>query len=258
MLGAYSLSTVIALQAIVLLAFVAEAAIGFGATVITVTLAVLFLPLDVVLPAFVPVNMLLSAYLAVRHHRAIAFRLLLRSIAPAVLLGLVIGIGLFRGQSSQALLLAFAIFVVVLSAVELWRAQSRATSTQPLSLPIRSLMLGLGGLVHGLFGTGGPMIVYALQREGLDKGAFRASLALVWLILNGALLVNFASLGLLGRGSAVLSLAIAIALVPALLLGSYLHHRLSARRFQLGIFSLLLIAGIALAARTATLLMRTP
>lgn len=256
MLGTYSLSTVIALQAIVLLAFVAEAAIGFGSTVITVTLAVLFLPLDVVLPAFVPVNMLLSAYLAIRHHRAIAFQLLLRTIAPAVLVGLAIGIGLFRGQSSQALLLAFALFVVALSAVELWRAQSSDASTLPLSLPIRSLMLGLGGVVHGLFGTGGPMIVYALQREGLDKGAFRASLAVVWLTLNSALLVNFASMGLLGRGSAVLSLAIAVALIPALFLGGYLHHRLSARRFQLGIFSLLLVAGIALAARTATLLLR--
>ena len=51
-------STVLLLQAIVLIAFIAEAAIGFGATVVTVTLAVLFVPLNVILPAFVPVNML--------------------------------------------------------------------------------------------------------------------------------------------------------------------------------------------------------
>ena len=245
-----SLPVLAAIQAIVLVAFVAEAAIGFGATVITVTLAVLIVPLNTILPAFVPVNMTLSLYLAVRNQSAIAVGVLVRELAPAVLCGLGVGIWLFRKQALEVLVLAFASFIVVLSIVELVRARRMEAPPQPLSAAPRQLLLALGGFVHGLFGTGGPMIVYVLQRRGLEKGAFRASLAVVWLTLNTALMTNFASLGLLNARSFSLSATIALALVPALLIGERLHHRLSPRRFTLGIFSLLLIAGLALAART--------
>ncbi len=244
-------------QAIVLLAFTAEAAIGFGATVITVTLSVLFLPLNVILPAFVPINMVLSAYLVFRHGRQIAWKILLVEVAPAVLAGLAVGIALFRSQKVEALALGFALFVVGLSSVELWRARRAQPVAAPLQRGLRGALLGLGGLVHGCFGTGGPMIVYVLQRRALDKSVFRVSLALVWLVLNGALLANFASLGLLGKASASLSLTLTLTLAPGLLIGEYLHQRLSARRFQLGIFTLLLAAGLTLAVRTALQLSRT-
>lgn len=247
-----------AIQAIVLIAFVAEAAIGFGATVITVTLAVLLVPLTTILPAFVPVNMVLSAYLALRNRRQIAIGVLLRELAPAVLVGLAVGIWISRTASLEVLALVFAIFVVALSIVELVRARRMAAPAPALHTAPRQLLLALGGFVHGLFGTGGPMIVYVLQRRGLEKGAFRASLAVVWLTLNTALMTNFWSLGLLNARSCSLSATIAIALCPALLIGEKLHHRLSPRRFTLGIFSLLLIAGLALAARTALKLVTHP
>jgi uncharacterized membrane protein YfcA len=236
---------------IVLLAFTAEAAIGFGATVITVTLAVLLIPMQVILPAFVPINLVLSAYLVVRHARAIAWRVLLIEIAPAVVVGLAAGIVVFRSQRIDVLALGFALFMVALSAAELWRARREASVAPPLGRIARTLLLGVGGFVHGCFGSGGPMIVYVLQRRGLDKSAFRVTLALVWLCLNLALVGNYATLGLVGRTSAALSLLLGLALAPGLLLGEYLHRRLSPRRFQIGIFSLLLAAGLALAVRTA-------
>jgi uncharacterized protein len=249
-------AVVAALVAIVLLAFVAEAAIGFGATVITVTLAALFLPLPSVLAAFVPINMALSAWLVVRNRRQLRLDVLLHELLPAIGVGVVVGLVVFRWQRLDAFALAFALFVVVLSIVELARGQTG--SQPPLGPSARRALLGLGGFVHGLFGTGGPMIVYVLQRRGLDKGAFRATLALVWLVLNSALVVNFVSLGLIGRASASLSATFALALLPAMWLGERLHHRLSARRFQLAIFSLLLAAGLALFVRTALRLWTHP
>lgn len=249
----------VCLQAIVFLAFTAEAAIGFGATVITVTLAVLIVPLDVILPAFVPINLVLSAYLVARYGREIAWRVILTEVAPAVLVGLLLGIVVFRTQRVDVLALAFAIFIVGLSVGELWRARSAQPPAAPFPWLARTGLLGLGGFVHGCFGAGGPMIVYVLQRRGLDKSCFRVSLSLVWLVLNAALLVNYASLRLIGAPSLSISLWLSIALVPGLLVGELLHRRLSARRFQLGIFSLLLAAGVTLAVRTALqLLASTP
>ena len=77
-------------------AFVSEAAVGFGATVIAVTLGIQLVALDVLLPAFVPVNMCLSAYLVLRHGRHIAWRLLVTRMAPPVILGLAGGLLVFR------------------------------------------------------------------------------------------------------------------------------------------------------------------
>jgi len=245
------LPVVVALQAIVLGAFVAEAAIGFGATVIAVTLAVLLVPLTTILPAFVPINMVLSAVLVARGRRSLRLALLGREIAPAVVVGLAVGLWVFRRQRLDALALAFAVFVVAMSVVELRRVHRGGAPSTPLGAGPRRVLLALGGFVHGLFGTGGPMIVYVMQRRGLDKAAFRASLALVWLVLNAALMINFAQLRLLDAPSLRLSAALGLALLPSLWLGERLHHRLSPRRFQLGVFVLLLIAGLALGVRTA-------
>jgi uncharacterized membrane protein YfcA len=242
-------SILAALSAIVLLAFVAEAAIGFGATVITVTLAVLLVPLKTILPAFVPINMLLSASILLRNRSHVRLDVLVREVAPLVVLGLGVGLWLFRSPHLTALQLSFSLFVVALSVIELSRTRSEVVS--PLGGTVKQVLLALGGLVHGLFGTGGPMIVYVLQRRGLDKAELRATLALVWLCLNTALLANEWQLGLLGAPSLRLSMLLAVPLLPAMALGELLHRRLSPRRFTLGIFSLLLIAGLALGVRTA-------
>jgi hypothetical protein len=40
------------------------------------------------------------------------------------------------------------------------------------------------GLVHGMYTTGGPLLVYALGREGLSKHVFRSTVTAVWLVFN--------------------------------------------------------------------------
>ena len=66
---------------------------------------------------------------------------------------------------------------------------------KPLAKWLQWSMLGLGGFVHGLFGTGGPMIVYVVRRRLADKRAFRSTLAVLWLVLNIGLLSKFALAG---------------------------------------------------------------
>ena len=244
----------IALAAIALFAFATEAAIGFGATVLTVTLGAQLVPLDQLLPAFVPVNFFLSSVVLARNVRHVAWPLLLRQLAPATLVGLGLGLLLFRLQSAVELQLAFAVFVVGLALIELRR---RDTPILPLGKIPRSGLLLVGGAVHGLFGAGGPMIVYVLGRLTDDKAVFRATLAVTWLSLNTALLLNYASLHLLNQASARLSLVFLPSALLALVVGEWLHRRLDARRFRVGIYVLLLVAGSALAIRTTLTLLRT-
>ncbi|MBL9015927.1 MAG: sulfite exporter TauE/SafE family protein [Myxococcales bacterium] len=231
---------------IALLAFTTEGAIGFGGTVIAACLGAQLLPLDVLLPAFVPLNLAMSAWLVTSGRDAIAWRVLLKTIALPVAIGAAIGLALFHVPAKQALAAVFGGFVALLAVLQLVRPAAGS-----LHRAWRTGFLAAGGVAHGLFGTGGPMIVYVTRRELADKRAFRATLAVLWLVLNVALLVNFLALGLYHRDTAELAGLIGIALLPGLWIGERLHRRLNPAHFERVVWVLLLVAGLALAIRSA-------
>jgi uncharacterized membrane protein YfcA len=87
----------------------------------------------------------------------------------------------------------YAAFVVVLSTLMLLQmSRHPQQGPRPLSTAQRWPILFLGGVIHGLYSTGGPMVVYYLAREPIDKKAFRTTLAMVWLITGSFLLINYA------------------------------------------------------------------
>ncbi len=104
-------STLIVLAAIALIAFTTEGAIGFGGTVIAASIGAQVVPIEELLPAFVPLNLLLSTWLLTRGLRSIAWRMLLVDIALPVGLGAAGGLALFHLPAKTALALAFGVFV---------------------------------------------------------------------------------------------------------------------------------------------------
>jgi uncharacterized membrane protein YfcA len=238
----------LALAAIVLLAFAVEAAAGFGATIVTVTLAAQFLPIERVLAALVPVNLGLSTYIVARHRRAVDARLLGRRILPWMGAGVGVGLALFQLRHLGFLRLAFAVFVVLLAAVELWRARRAAPATPLPAAGWAATLLG-AGVIHGLFACGGPLAVYAIGREVADKSRFRATLSALWLIFSAVLVTGYLVGGSLGastlRDSALLVPSLALGIVA----GEWIHHRVSEERFRSGVHLLLLGAGLALLVR---------
>ena len=237
--------TLAALALIALVAFGTEGAIGFGGTVIAASLGAQLLPLDELLPAFVPLNLALSAWLLLRGRDAIAWRVLVHEIALPVALGAGAGLALFHLPAKTMLALGFGGFVAGLATLQLARPAAR-----PLGRPARLALLVVGGIAHGLFGTGGPMIVYVTRRRLPDKRTFRATLAVLWLVLNVALLVNFLAAGLYVRHTVELGTVVALALIPGLWIGERVHRALDPARFERVVWVLLLAAGTALAVRS--------
>ncbi len=245
-------ATIAAVFAVALAAFATEGAIGFGGTVIVACIGAQLVPLDVLLPAFVPVNLALSAWLIAGGARAIAWRMLARQVAPPTAAGAVVGLVWFRvledagPHASAALALVFGSFVVALAVLQLIARGGPLRRGQQLAL------LAAGGLAHGLFGTGGPMIVYVVRRQLPDARAFRATLAVLWLALNAALLASFAAQGLYAaRPTLESGVVLAIAFVPGLAIGERMHRKLAPARFERAVWLLLLVAGAALVVRSA-------
>lgn len=241
----------LALASIVLLAFTVEAMAGFGATVITVTLASHLMPIPEVLAALVPVNLLLSAYLVVRHRDAVSWPHVVRAGLGLMGVGVVMGMALYRAERHSWLKASFAAFVVTLSAIELSRLRRRGlVRGGALASKPRAVALVLAGVIHGVFACGGPLLVYVLGRELDDKARFRATLSAIWLALNGLLIANLVSSGDIGRRSLETSGILLTSLIGGLLIGERLHARIDEGPFRKAIYALLFLAGASLFIRT--------
>jgi uncharacterized membrane protein YfcA len=236
------------LALIVFTAFLVEAAAGFGSMVIALTIGALFFAVDDLLLWLVPVNLVLSVYLVARGWRSIRWRFLLTGVAPLMGAGLVAGT-LVASQAANATWLkpAFGMFTIAVAVWQLTTTLKPATSAaSPLPFPARAAALLGAGAIHGIFATGGPLAVFVTARELPNKTEFRATLSMLWVAMNVALLGAWAVAGKFTTGSLKTSALMLLPLAGGIAVGDWLHHRLDERRFRITVATMLLIAGTVL------------
>ena len=256
------------LYAIVLLAFTAESMTGFGATVITVTLGAQLLPLDQLLPLYVPANFVLSTWMVASMHPQIDRPWLVGQLLPRVGVGMAVGLAIFRwAPPGPGLLIGYAALVLTLAALELARMAKKgsdhleiadAEPLQPRVSRASAAALLAGGLVHGIYGSGGPLMVWASSQRLNEKAKLRATLAATWTILSVVLLIQYASMGLLGPRSLIASASLLPAVALARWIGDHLHDRVSEHTFRRLVYLLLFAAAASLLLRTLWKLLSSP
>jgi hypothetical protein len=244
------------LAAMLAAGFFVEAVAGFGGTVLAVSLGATRWPIATVLAVFLPLNLLLSAYLATRHRRAVAGGALARRIIPAMAVGMAGGTALALEVTADRAKLGFAILVIAVALRELARLMraaapsAGATAAAPLRRPIATAVLVAAGVIHGWFATGGPLVVAVAARMFPAKATLRATLAVLWFTLNLVVLGRLVAHGDLTTTTLAYSAAILPALAAALAAGEWVHHRVSERGFRWLVAGLLLVTGAVLLART--------
>lgn len=226
----------------VFLAFCIEAMTGFGSLVFALSIGALVLPLDQLAAILIPLNLLLTVPMTWRLRQHIERQLLLKQILPWMISGTVAGLFIAPLIPATGLKLLFATLII-------WFAGRALLQTNPPPLPkmLRSLIIAMAGITHGLLASGGPVLVYALARAGLDKTQFRATLVPVWATLNLGLTSWFFSQGRIQENS-----HITLWMVPCVFLGMWvgnlLHHRVDQAKFMQVVFGVLLTVGIVLLA----------
>lgn len=248
--------TLITLAVIALTAHFVETVTGFGATIIALALAAHFVPLPQLLAVLVILGLVQSAYILVRDHRAVALSFLLKKVLPWTGLGLLLGLQLFNWLDAVWLKRVLGLFVAVLASWNLFSlfapAEAKAQSLQSPVLTSSAglfqsrLLLFAGGIFHGLFASGGPLVVSALSREIQDKRVFRASLASLWIGLNGFLLLSFMRQGRYAHLPWSVLFVMLMGLVLGIVFGELWHRRLSMQIFQRLVQGLLLCTGLFL------------
>ena len=237
--------------AIVFLANLTEAIAGFGSTLLAITFGSHFYSVQELVTVLVPLNLILSAALVYRHHSSIEKRILFTRILPFTCLGLPIGIALFQLAPGPALKCTFGIIVTGLAAFEIWNIRSPGTEV-PLTGWKASFFLISGGIMQGLYASGGPFIVYHASRTLIrpgghgGKSGFRSTLCLLWLILNLFVVGTLAASGKITHASLKMSATLLPFVILGLVVGEKIHHRISEKHFLLGVYVLLFFAGISL------------
>ena len=233
------------LGAVVFVAFLVEAATGFGSVLVALTVGALWFPVTTLLGWLVPVNLVLSTYLVTRGWRSLDRVFLLRRALPLMIAGLAVGTVVTQVVDASALKPVFAGFVV---AVALWqvRVAMVGAQTRPLAAPVRVAALFGAGLVHGMFATGGPLAVLVAARELTDKAAFRATLSAVWVVLNLLVLPRLAHDGAVSLSTLRVSAVMLVPLALGIAAGEWAHHLLDERRFRVVVGALLVAGGAVL------------
>ncbi len=244
------MTTALAVFAVIVLAgYAVQTTTGFGSMILCVTLGAHLFSLEHVLSIAVPLSLAQNGYIVLRHRDGIDWRLLLGSVLPLMGAGAIATLVLLGNLDAPWIRTAFALMVLALSVRELARQFRPSDNAAPPSTWVsRASLLGAGA-IHGLYATGGPLLVYAIGRRGLSKHVFRSTVTTVWLVLNSLLCVAYARAGRLDR-DVLVSLAWVLPAVPlGIWLGEVLHNKVDERRFRIVVFVVLMIAAVALLIR---------
>lgn len=227
------------------LAYIIYGLTGFGSTLLAAPVYVHFLPMRMVVPLQVVLDLSATLVLGNRMIARVVWREVLW-MAPFLVVGMSGGVALLVHVPERLLLAAFALFVLVNGLLGLRPGRRPRPMARPWVAP-----LGLAaGAAGAMFGAGGPMVAIFFAGRIEDKEALRATIAATILFNGTGRLIAFLVAGLLSQPGVLL---LAVWLLPSMVLGQYLGNRLHlglpATQVRRAIHVVLVVAGLSLFAR---------
>ncbi|MBQ4107281.1 MAG: sulfite exporter TauE/SafE family protein [Lentisphaeria bacterium] len=230
-----------------------EGITGFGSTVLALPFLEPFISIKFAVKLLGILGFTMSLYLIFRSWRHIVWREF-AFIALWLTAGLPIGMVCLQYLPEQALCTALGLFMVVVGCRgeynTLKNRLPRTDTTAKRSGWMR-LLLFCGGVIQGAFGSAGPFVVIYAARALQDKTLFRVTLSLVWLTTNSLRLITWSVQDLVYHGDNIWTPAMGRALlwsmpfmILGVVIGDFLHHRVSQRLFKIGVYAILVISGL--------------
>ena len=265
---------------VILLSNIIQGITGFAGTILAMPPSLMLVGYDTAKPVLNVLGLLSGIYVFAGHRKHVCWGEL-KKIVAVMAAGIVGGIflkGFFAGRE-RALYALLGLFVVCLSLQglhKLWRdwlgtqedaaagaeaaaeakaaagaktAEAKAAAEGKAAGPDKAglyLLLGLAGIVHGIFVSGGPLLIGYLTKRIQDKVSFRATISTVWVVLNTIILLDDIRSGLWNPELVKIQVASIPFLLAGMAVGSRLYAKMSQRLFRLITYVLLFVSGISL------------
>jgi uncharacterized membrane protein YfcA len=169
-------------------------------------------------------------------------------MAVLVGIGLPFGIWMRNHVDPDHLKRILAAFMVVVGAHGLVGQMmgKKHSPMSPLKRLLMSVFLPLGGVIHGAFASGGPLVVVYASRAITEKTIFRVTLCMMWFTMNTLWITQWA----LGKADHVHVLKIVVFLLPwtmvGLWVGNLAHYRINEIAFRKLVYGVLIASGLVL------------
>lgn len=225
---------------VLFLANVIQAITGFAGTVLAMPFSMLLLGTDTAKVVLNLTTLLACLWLGVQHRAHIRWRIL-GEMVGLMAVGMVAGIALYAALPVAPLRRAYGLFIIVIALKNLLR--SNRTDPPRWLLVVIALA---AGVIHGMFISGGALLVVYATATLKDKNEFRATMACVWVALNALMAVEQAASGVMTPHTLMLSAVAIPPLIVAIVIGNRLQKRVSQHAFLTLTYILLVISGASI------------
>ena len=219
---------------IIFLTNVIQGITGFAGTILAMPPSLILVGYDVAKPILNVLGILAGVYVFVTQWKHVDWKQLKKVV-------IVMAIGIFGGfflknalAGYDAVLYKFlGIFVIFLAIHGFYSIYGQRQRDTKEKSSWKSMLLLIGaGIVHGMFVSGGPLLIGYLSNEIKEKTSFRATISTVWIILNSMILVQDICAGMWNAGL-VMTQCISIPfLIAGMAAGSVLVKRMSQEIFM--------------------------
>jgi len=161
-------------------------------------------------------------------------------------IGMPAGMWLFKGLDPTLLKKILGLFIILSAAIQLYKIFISSSRIYTLPNFAGYLFLLAGGIVHGAFAVGGPLIVLYSSRKILDKGRFRATMCLLWTTLNTVLIFQYFLEKKLNPAIGRDLLFLIPFLIAGIIAGEIIHNKVNEILFKKIVFISLFLVGITM------------
>jgi uncharacterized membrane protein YfcA len=221
---------------------------GFGAVLLAAPVLAHRMPLTAIVPLLALLDVSAAAVNSVKLSENVDRRELFW-LVPCMVIGSVAGVTLLVSVPADAMVFALGVFITAYAVYGLWAPSLRARLGRAWVFPFGLV----GGLLSGMFGTGGFLYAVYLSHRLADKDAIRATMSVLIGLAAMTRLALFLAAGVYTDLKLILLAAVSL---PAMLIGIFLGHRitlgLSRDQFMRFLYVVLIGTGASLILRTLT------
>lgn len=178
--------------------------------------------------------------LAVKSYKHIQWKIL-SNIIIYMAAGMLAGIWLFEHLSLDLLLPLYGVMILLIALKKIFiKKEIKMTGWM-----LNGILLA-AGVIHGMFVSGGALLVVYATAVLKDKENFRATVASVWVVLNTGLMISDILNGYMTSSVIKMTWISILPLFLAIYAGNKIHEKIDQKAFMKITYILLLASGISI------------